>query len=220
MKLRLGRLIGGHILRIVLSIMVLGSVTACPFLNHSPVDEAAGGPAYWYNADRRQMVWSADNEVVLMLKAPLPEADLATLCRIVHPPAQVIVQWDHGVLLKTATVQSVNKLLDKMATTAAAGAIQSVGRAYYDTPARTPSSRRLLSHEIVVRYRPTITAAQRGALERRFQLKRLATPAHAPNTYIYSVSDMNQVLPLANQLYESEHTVYAYPNWIRSRAKK
>lgn len=196
---------------------MLGGVTACPFRNHSPVDESTGGPAHWYNGDRRQSLWSADNEVVLFLNRPLSEADLATLCRSVHPSAQVVAQWDRGVLLKTAAAQSVKQILDEVANTAA---VQSAGKVYYDSPARTSFSRRLHGHEIVVRYRPGVTAAQRTALEKRFQFKRQAVPAYAPGTYIYRVADVDQVLTFANQLYESKHTVYAYPNWINRRVGK
>jgi kexin len=58
------------------------------------------------------------------------------------------------------------------------------------------------------------------ALETDFDLQRAETIAFLPNTYIYTVSDPLDTLPVANQIHFSGKAVSAYPNWIRARSRK
>ncbi len=201
-------------------VLTIFSLTGCADSAGRATSAPTSLQDYWYDGNRQKTVWRAQDEIVLFSGSALTDADAAALGRAFSPAASVVQRSGRMVHLKLSADVGADALSKTMDRLKQAGHIQRAGLVYYGSPSKQPQTRLILGNDIIVQFSGTVTADQISDLEKAFHLRRKSSLKFAPNTFVYSVSDLDAVLATANRLYESGKTVYAYPDWIKTRVKK
>jgi len=206
---------------IILLIPCMG-VERCP----GP-DSNAMGPVseqqslYWYEHEIKKQVWMALDEIaVFPKKGEDPELVGDLLIQRFLPKATITEKNKFLIYLKITEPIEQGMILEKLSSLRMLDGVRETSPVFYTSKKGHPATRFVLTSEIIVQFPADYSETKIAAIEKEYGLTRLKSFSFARNTFLYGTGEPFRSLNAANHLYESGHVIYAYPNWLRSRAKR
>jgi hypothetical protein len=177
-----------------------------------------GTKRFWYNGDRKEYVWMADDEIALIHKRHVSRENL---------------QGAENALrrfIPQATAQKFSKLvtLYKLPQAETSETFRFLWRELHGQPGvqymsrvmyrgeRRDDTRMAMTGEIIIHFRTSQTEEELKNFEDRFGVKMVRSFGFSPNTYLFDAREVDDCLGVANEIFSSGTVKYAYPSWLRT----
>ena len=200
----------------------LFSVTAQP--NPQPQTPSENDTVIvWYEGSVQHRASMAFDEVAVFPgkgKALGLQNNPVLLTQRFHPQADVTASNDFVIIQKSPAAFTRAGLQEKLVALRSSSDIRQSSPVFYTGAQKSPETRMALTGSIIVQFPPELEKLEIQALEKGYGLQRVRPLPPAANTFLYQAGDALQSLDAANQLHQSGHVVYAYPNWLRGRTTR
>lgn len=176
---------------------------------------------YWHERDVTRQAWMSLDEVAIFKKTGTDSKSAERRIKdVFHSGSKT--DLSNGMLIIVALPEPIGRdaLVEKISTLKTDGGIGLASPVFYTGKEKTPTTRYVLSGQIIVRFPDDCLESTVSAVEKKYQIERLKTFDFAPNTFLYECSGAMGSLTTANALWDSGQVDYAYPNWFRTRAKR
>ena len=207
---------------IILLIPCLGGAETCPGSDNKAIDTGSGQQSiYWYEHGVKKRAWMALDEIAVFPKKgedPRLIGDL--LIQRFHPKAAITEKNNFLIYLKIPEPVERGMILEKLSSLRALAGVRETSPVFYASKKGHPAARFVLTGEIIVQFPADHPETKIATIEKEYGLTRLKSFSFAQNTILYGAGEPFHSLKVANHLYESGQVIYAYPNWLRSRAKR
>lgn len=174
---------------------------------------------YWYDGHRKQVLWQATNELVVHA-APGKGRSAQPLPHIAHSlisEATVIHGNQSWVHLKLNT-QALTRNAQSLSKNRTKNLNNLISAVYYaDDDGYT--GLHIATAELLLHFHQAMSVKQAQQWGQTQDLS-LVRPLNLDQAYLFRCNQPENCLQLANQLYHQPQVKYAYPNWIRPKAKR
>jgi subtilisin-like proprotein convertase family protein len=175
-------------------------------------------PFYWYERGTKKQAWMAlDEMVVFPERSSRTELKEDVLAGKLHPEAVVTRKNRFIIHLETPDSMDMQSVLERQTAIRTLETVRQISPVFYTDPERDPDAYLVPTGQIVVRFQANFSESQISDIEKKYGLQRVEIFSFSPSTYLYEADDPLRSIEIANDLYESVRSVYAYPNWLRNR---
>ena len=178
-------------------------------------------PVYWYEREVKKQAWMALGEaVVFPIRGEETKLSRDLLIQRFHPQADITYRNSFLAYLKIPEPIERGVLLEKLSSLRLLDRVSQASPVFYADKKSHPEARFVLTGEIIVQFPQDYLEERVVGIEETYGLERVKSFPFTPNAFLYRVGEPLHSLKVANDLYESGQVIYAYPNWLRSRAKR
>lgn len=217
----------GWILRIALGITALsilslvggaGAITKDGIndsVARTTIEDSKGFEKYvWYNGDKEENVFLALDEVGIYPENNSERSNVDEVVRSYGQEAVLVRNYENLILivlpdrLNITTLEEKNNEFQR----------RTGNRAYpvfYQGP-KKDTAPMVLTGEIIVQFKPDWDEARITQWSRDNDIEMREKFSYSANTYLFNAGTGMRSLLLANQIYLSGQTIYAYPNWRKA----
>jgi hypothetical protein len=172
----------------------------------------------WYNGDKEESIFVALDEAGIYPDNGSKKSNVDELVRSYGQEASIVRNYEYLVLIGFPERLNITTLEEKN------NEFQRVtgNRAYpvfYQGPTKDTSPM-VLTGEIIVQFKPDWDEARITQWSRDMGIEMKEKFSFSANTYLFNAGNGMRSLKLANQIYLSGQTMYAYPNWWKATELK
>lgn len=172
----------------------------------------------WYNGDKEEYVFVAMDEVGIYLENGSEKSNVDDVVRSYGQEAVLVKNYEYLILIALPERLNITTLEEKNNEFQR----KTGNRAYpvfYPGPNKDTAPM-VLTGEIIVHFKPDWDEARitQWAMDMGIEMREKFN--FSSNTYLFNAGNGTRSLLLANQIYLSGQTIYAYPNWWKAMELK
>ncbi|MBW2062547.1 MAG: S8 family serine peptidase, partial [Deltaproteobacteria bacterium] len=211
-------------LLLLLAVLVILSLSAQGWsgIKRRPIErEVDEQPIYWYEREVKKQAWMAlDEMAVFASNEKMTRAARDLVVQQLPEGTAITESSDFIMYLKLPAPLKRARITERLSSVRTLESVRQTSPVFYTSKDRASGTRLVLTGEIIVQFPQEYTEGEIVGIEEEYGINRLKAFSFAPNTFLYQAGDPLHSLEVANDLYESGRANYAYPNWIRKRAKR
>ena len=176
----------------------------------------------WHEGSRQRHAVMSLNEVAIFPHrgAATQVIDDDILTRAFHPLSRITGRTDSLIRLQNPLPLTREDLLEKVRMLREISSVREASPVFYVSPDRTPSSLRIPTGKLIVRFADDTAPEEITALEKQYGIEQTGAYSFDKRVRVYRAPDSSGAVDVANRLYLDGTVRYAYPCFYRLRALK
>ncbi|HQI82119.1 MAG TPA: S8 family peptidase, partial [Deltaproteobacteria bacterium] len=213
-----------HFITLILAIFLLACLSDQALAGsrrHVRPDGLHPHPVTWYEGRVTRHAWMSTDEAALLVE-PAPQSRTRarnSLSRIA-PDAAVLADHGDRIDVRLGSPLEPRAHAARISRLRGAGGIRAALPVFYASPSPKAASKMLLTGRVLVRFKASTPPAVVAQTERTHGIRPLRSFPFAKNTFLYDAGDPMRGIEVSRKLARSGQVVWAYPDWIRTHAKR